>query len=131
MLPGAWCGAARTSPSTIPRPAGFRLLGVRDRHGRTGTAASGDVTATAPHRFAAHVVGGPPDEIPDDDVARRYGVTGAPVPGLPQELTAHGQAIGASRRGRHDEVRYDAVVPAGGEPVLQVHSTALFRLDAA
>ena len=89
------------------------------------------MTAPAPHRFAAHVVGEPPDGIPDDDVARRYGDAGAPVPGLPQELTAHGQATGASRRGRHDEARYDAVVPAGGEPELQVHHTALYRLDAA
>ena len=89
------------------------------------------MTAPAPHRFAAHVVGEPPDEIPDDDVARRYGVAGAPVPGPPRELTAHGQATGASRRGRHDEVRCDAVVLAGGEPVLQVHYTALYRLDAA
>ncbi len=99
--------------------------------GGPGTAASGDVTAPPPHRIAAHVVGEPPDEIPDDDVARRYGVAGAPVPGLPQELTAHGQATGASRPGRHDEGGYDAVVAAGGEPELQVHSTALFRLDAA
>ncbi len=89
------------------------------------------MTAPAPHRFAAHVVGEPPDEIPDDGVARRYGVAGAPVPELPQELTAHGQTTGASRRGRHDQVCYDAVVPASGEPVLQVHSTALYRLDAA
>ena len=124
----------RGSHVTVDHPAFgpvTRLPWERDRHGRTGTAASGDVTAPAPHRFAAHVVGGPPDEIPDDDVARRYGVAGAPVPGLSRELTAHGQATGASRRGRHDEVRYDAVVPAGGEPELQVHHTALYRLDAA
>jgi hypothetical protein len=35
------------------------------------------------------------------------------------------------RRGRHDEVRYDALVLAGDEPVLQVHHTALYRLGAA
>jgi len=50
---------------------------------------------------------------------------------LPQELTAHGRVTGVGRRGRHDEVRYDALVLAGGEPVLHVRHTALYRLCAA
>ncbi|MGY1834384.1 hypothetical protein ACI79P_04660 [Blastococcus sp. SYSU DS0510] len=50
---------------------------------------------------------------------------------LPVELTAHGRVTDVGRRGRHDEVRYDALVLAGDEPVLQVHHTALYRLDAA
>jgi hypothetical protein len=50
---------------------------------------------------------------------------------LPRQLTAHGRVTGVGRRGRHDEVRYDALVLAGDEPVLQVHHTALYRLGAA
>ncbi|MCF6508337.1 hypothetical protein E9549_13110 [Blastococcus sp. MG754426] len=50
---------------------------------------------------------------------------------LPVELTAHGRVTDVGRRGRHDEVRYDALVLAGGEPVLHVHHTALYRLNAA
>ncbi|MCZ2859974.1 hypothetical protein [Blastococcus sp. VKM Ac-2987] len=49
---------------------------------------------------------------------------------LPVRLTAHGRVTGVGRRGRHDEVRYDALVLAGDEPVLQVHHTALYRLGA-
>ncbi|MCF6746171.1 hypothetical protein E9529_18215 [Blastococcus sp. KM273128] len=49
---------------------------------------------------------------------------------LPVELTAHGVVTGVGRRGRHDEVRYDALVLAGDEPVLQVRHTALYRLNA-
>ncbi|RFU21165.1 hotdog family protein [Geodermatophilus marinus] len=50
---------------------------------------------------------------------------------LPAELTAHGRVTAVGRRGRHDEVRYDALVLAGDQPVLQVHHTALYRLDSA
>lgn len=47
---------------------------------------------------------------------------------LPVELTSHGRVTAVGKRGRHDEVRYDALVLAGDEPVFQVHHTALYRL---
>jgi hypothetical protein len=47
---------------------------------------------------------------------------------LPAEMTVHGRVTGVGRRSRHDEVRYDALVLADGEPVLHVHHTALYRL---
>jgi hypothetical protein len=50
---------------------------------------------------------------------------------LPAQLTVHGCVTGVGRRGRHDEVRYDAVVLADDEPVLHVHHTALYRLSTA
>jgi hypothetical protein len=48
---------------------------------------------------------------------------------LPVVLTTHGRVTHVGRRGRHDEVRYDALVLAGDEPVFQVHHTALYRLN--
>ncbi|TFV57012.1 hypothetical protein E4P41_15025 [Geodermatophilus sp. DF01-2] len=50
---------------------------------------------------------------------------------LPAQMTVHGRVTDVGRRGRHEEVGYDALVLAGGEPVLQVHHTALYRLSAA
>jgi acyl dehydratase len=50
---------------------------------------------------------------------------------LPAQMAVHGRVTDVGRRGRHDEVRYDAMVLAGDEPVLQVHHTALYRLSAA
>lgn len=50
---------------------------------------------------------------------------------LPARITSHGQVTAVGRRGRNDEVRYDALVLADDEPVLQVHHTALYRLGAA
>ncbi|SOC49558.1 hypothetical protein SAMN05660748_2286 [Blastococcus aggregatus] len=49
---------------------------------------------------------------------------------LPVVLTTHGRVTHVGRRGRHDEVRYDALVLAGDKPVFQVHHTALYRLHA-
>src|SRR5215211_704114 len=54
----------------------------RRRHRGTGTAASGDVTALGTHRFVPHVVDESPNKIHEDDVARRYGFSGALVPGV-------------------------------------------------
>ena len=50
------------------------------------------------------------------------------VPPLPARMTSHGRVTAVGRRGRNDEVRYDALVLADGEPVAQVHHTALYRL---
>jgi acyl dehydratase len=47
---------------------------------------------------------------------------------LPAVVTSHGRVTHVGRRGRNDEVRYDALVLADGEPVAQVHHTALYRL---
>lgn len=47
---------------------------------------------------------------------------------LPARITSHGQVTGVGRRGGNDEVRYDALVLADGEPVLHVGHTALYRL---
>ena len=47
---------------------------------------------------------------------------------LPAEMIVHGRGTGVGRRGAHDEVRYDALVLAEGNPVLHVHHTALYRL---
>lgn len=49
---------------------------------------------------------------------------------LPAQMAVHGRVTDVGRRGRHEEVRYDAMVLAGVEPVLQVHHTALYRLSA-
>lgn len=48
----------------------------------------------------------------------------------PTELTVHGRVTAVGKRGAHDEVRYDALVVAGGEPVLHVRHSALYRLGA-
>ena len=48
---------------------------------------------------------------------------------LPALITSHGRVTSVGRRGRNDEVRYDALVLADGEPVLHVEHTALYRLD--
>ncbi len=50
---------------------------------------------------------------------------------LPALMTSHGRVTAVGRRGRHDEVRYDALVLADGEPVLHTRHTALYRLGAA
>ncbi|SDG09818.1 hypothetical protein SAMN05660662_0324 [Blastococcus aurantiacus] len=50
---------------------------------------------------------------------------------LPALVTSHGRVTSVGRRGRNDEVRYDALVLADGEPVLHVQHTALYRLGAA
>ena len=50
---------------------------------------------------------------------------------LPAVVTSHGRVTSVGRRGRNDEVRYDALVLADGEPVLHVVHTALYRLGAA
>ncbi len=50
---------------------------------------------------------------------------------LPAQMTVHGRVTDVGRRGKHDEVRYDAVVLADDEPVLHVHHTALYRLSTA
>lgn len=50
---------------------------------------------------------------------------------LPAEMTVHGRVTDVGRRGRHEEVRYDALVLADGGPVLRVHHTALYRLSSA
>jgi hypothetical protein len=50
---------------------------------------------------------------------------------LPALMTVHGCVTDVGRRGRHEEVRYDAVVLADDEPVLHVHHTALYRLSTA
>jgi len=50
---------------------------------------------------------------------------------LPALMTSHGRVTSVGRRGRNDEVRYDALVLADGEPVLHVVHTALYRLGAA
>jgi hypothetical protein len=47
---------------------------------------------------------------------------------LPAVVTSHGRVTHVGRRGRNDEVRYDALVLADGEPVAHVHHTALYRL---
>lgn len=49
---------------------------------------------------------------------------------LPARMTSHGRVTHVGRRGRNDEVRYDALVLADGEPVLHVVHTALYRLGA-
>jgi hypothetical protein len=43
-------------------------------------------------------------------------------------MTVHGSVTAVGSRGAHDEVRYDALVLAGEEPVLHVRHTALYRL---
>jgi acyl dehydratase len=50
---------------------------------------------------------------------------------LPALMTSHGRVTHVGRRGRNDEVRYDALVLADGAPVLHVRHTALYRLDVA
>ncbi|RBY81434.1 hypothetical protein DQ239_02280 [Blastococcus sp. TF02-09] len=50
---------------------------------------------------------------------------------LPARVTSHGRVTSVGRRGRHDEVRYDALVLADGEPVLHVAHTALYRLGSS
>jgi hypothetical protein len=50
---------------------------------------------------------------------------------LPALVTSHGRVTSVGRRGRNDEVRYDALVLADGRPVLHVEHTALYRLGAA
>ncbi|MGY2129763.1 hypothetical protein [Blastococcus sp. SYSU DS0617] len=50
---------------------------------------------------------------------------------LPALVTSHGRVTSVGRRGSNDEVRYDALVLADGEPVLHVEHTALYRLGAA
>jgi hypothetical protein len=50
---------------------------------------------------------------------------------LPALITSHGQVVSVGRRGRHDEVVYDALVLADGAPVLHTRHTALYRLGAA
>ncbi len=50
---------------------------------------------------------------------------------LPAAMSVHGRVTAVGRRGRHDEVRYDALVLADADPVLHVHHTALYRLDTA
>jgi hypothetical protein len=50
---------------------------------------------------------------------------------LPAQMTVHGRVTDVGRRGRHEEVRYDALVLADAEPVLHVHHTALYRLSTA
>lgn len=45
-------------------------------------AASGDMDAPAPHRFVARVIEEAENKIHEDDVARRFGFTGALVPGV-------------------------------------------------
>lgn len=50
---------------------------------------------------------------------------------LPALVTSHGRVTHVGRRGRNDEVRYDALVLADGEPVLHVRHTALYRLGSA
>ncbi|WP_040339651.1 hypothetical protein [Candidatus Blastococcus massiliensis] len=50
---------------------------------------------------------------------------------LPALITSHGRVVSVGRRGRHDEVCYDALVMADGNPVLHARHTALYRLDAA
>ena len=50
---------------------------------------------------------------------------------LPAVVTSHGRVTSVGRRGRNDEVRYDALVLADGEPVMHVVHTALYRLGAA
>ena len=50
---------------------------------------------------------------------------------LPALVTSHGRVTHVGRRGRNDEVRYDALVLADGRPVLHVVHTALYRLGAA
>jgi acyl dehydratase len=47
---------------------------------------------------------------------------------VPAEMTVRGRVTGVGERGAHDEVRYDALVLAGDEPVLHVRHTALYRL---
>lgn len=47
---------------------------------------------------------------------------------LPALMTSHGSVTHVGRRGANDEVRYDALVLADGEPVLHVVHTALYRL---
>ena len=69
-----WC-CSRGTASALRAPALASTPG-------TGTAASGDVTASGKHRFVAHVGDEPPDEIHEDDVERRYGFSGALVPGV-------------------------------------------------
>lgn len=49
---------------------------------------------------------------------------------LPAEMTVHGRVTAVGKRGAHDEVRYDALVLAGAEPVLHVRHTALYRLGS-
>ncbi|MCZ2860714.1 hypothetical protein [Blastococcus sp. VKM Ac-2987] len=48
---------------------------------------------------------------------------------LPAHMAVHGRVTDVGRRGRHDEVRFDALVLAGAEPVMRVHHTALYRLS--
>ena len=50
---------------------------------------------------------------------------------LPARVTSHGRVTHVGRRGANDEVRYDALVLADGEPVLHVVHTALYRLGSA
>ena len=50
---------------------------------------------------------------------------------LPADTVVHGRVTGVGKRGVHDEVRYDALVLAGEEPVLHVRHTALYRLHGA
>ena len=50
---------------------------------------------------------------------------------LPARVTSHGRVTHVGRRGANDEVRYDALVLADGEPVLHVVHTALYRLGTA
>ena len=50
---------------------------------------------------------------------------------LPALVTSHGRVTSVGRRGGNDEVRYDALVLADGEPVLHVRHTALYRLGSA
>lgn len=50
---------------------------------------------------------------------------------LPAVVTSHGRVTAVGQRGRNDEVRYDALVLADGEPVLHVAHTALYRLGTA
>ncbi|MDT0277104.1 hypothetical protein [Blastococcus goldschmidtiae] len=50
---------------------------------------------------------------------------------LPALVTSHGRVTSVGRRGANDEVRYDALVLADGEPVLHVAHTALYRLGSA
>jgi acyl dehydratase len=47
---------------------------------------------------------------------------------LPALITSHGRVTAVGRRGAHDEVRFDALVLADGEPVLHTRHTALYRL---
>lgn len=47
---------------------------------------------------------------------------------LPAEFAVHGRVTAVGRRGAHDEVRYEALVLAGGRPVVFVRHAALYRL---